>query len=262
MFALPHRWADRQVKVVLAGAGGTGSEVLDGLARIDRALRALGHPGLEVAVYDPDTVSTTNTVRQRFWPADVGANKAALLMHRHGTFGGLAGAGYPRALTAAGLADAHSCCDLVVTCVDKAAVRAEIGTYAWSDWWAKQALWLDFGNGARTGQVVLGHLSGWQDDPGRLPNVVDLFPELREPARLDADDAPSCSAQDALAAQDLFVNRWVAVAGCDLLWTLFRRGKIEAHGFFLRERGTRVSELAIDPQVWAGFGLVCPARAA
>ena len=42
------------------GGGGTGSQVLTNLARLDVTLRALGHPGLFVTLYDPDTVSYTH----------------------------------------------------------------------------------------------------------------------------------------------------------------------------------------------------------
>jgi hypothetical protein len=74
-----------------------------------------------------------------------------------------------------------------------------------------------------------------------LPNVLDLFPELRDAERLDADEAPSCSAAAAQAAQDLFINRRVAVAASDLLWQLVRPGRISAYGFFINPTVTRVS---------------------
>ena len=52
------------VTVNLIGAGGTGSQVLTCLARLDTALRGLGHPGLFVTLYDPDTVTEANIGRQ------------------------------------------------------------------------------------------------------------------------------------------------------------------------------------------------------
>ena len=54
------------VTVNLIGAGGTGSQVLTCLARLDTALRGLGHPGLFVTLYDPDTVTEANIGRQLF----------------------------------------------------------------------------------------------------------------------------------------------------------------------------------------------------
>ncbi|WP_295581652.1 hypothetical protein [uncultured Lamprocystis sp.] len=144
-----------------------------------------------MSVFDPDRVAPTNTVRQRFWPADLGQNKAKLLMDRYGTFGGLDGRGYAEALTVSTL-DAIPGVDLLVTCVDKARIRHAIGTHAWHldpDRW-RDTLWLDLGNGTRTGQVVLGHLGGWMGDPARLPNLYDLFPELADPdASLSVEDA-------------------------------------------------------------------------
>ena len=49
----PDLLSDR-VSIALAGAGGIGSQMLSGLARLDAAIRALGHPGLDVTVYDPE----------------------------------------------------------------------------------------------------------------------------------------------------------------------------------------------------------------
>lgn len=50
------------VTVNLIGAGGTGSQVLTCLARLDVALRGLGHPGLFVTLYDPDIVTEATSV--------------------------------------------------------------------------------------------------------------------------------------------------------------------------------------------------------
>ena len=54
------------VTVFVIGAGGTGSQVATGLARMSVALQALGHPGLHVTVFDPDTVTEANIGRQLF----------------------------------------------------------------------------------------------------------------------------------------------------------------------------------------------------
>ena len=71
------------VNIVVAGAGGTGSQIITGLARLDRALRALGHPGgLAVHVWDPDRVSQANVGRQLFYDSDVGQFKCDVLIHR------------------------------------------------------------------------------------------------------------------------------------------------------------------------------------
>ena len=76
------------VTVNLIGAGGTGSQVLTCLARLDVTLRALGPPGLSVTLYDPDIVSGTNIGRQLFSDSDIGLNKAKCLITRVNNFFG------------------------------------------------------------------------------------------------------------------------------------------------------------------------------
>ena len=48
------------VTIHVAGAGGTGSQVITNLARMNVALQALGHPGLHVTVFDPDIITEAN----------------------------------------------------------------------------------------------------------------------------------------------------------------------------------------------------------
>lgn len=76
------------VTVFVIGAGGTGSQVITNLARMSMALRALGHPGLHVTVFDPDTVSTANIGRQLFSETELGLNKATALVTRINYFFG------------------------------------------------------------------------------------------------------------------------------------------------------------------------------
>lgn len=239
----------RMVRVVLAGCGGTGAEVLDGLVRTHHALKALGHEGLGVKVYDPDDVSATNVIRQRFWPSDVGQPKAVVSVHRFNVFAGLAWEAVQGELTPD---DARSC-DLLISCTDSGAFRAEMGDH-WRDV-RTDCLWLDTGNGARDGQVILGHLGQPVGDTNeiRLPNIYDLYGErLREGDR--EDRGPSCSAEEALAAQDLPVNRMVAQTALALIWEMLRYGQIKHHGAFIRLEDLSVRELAVDPKGWQIFG--------
>ena len=64
------------VTVLVAGAGGTGSQVITSLARMSVALQALGHPGLHLTAFDPDTVTEANIGRQLFSETELGLNKA------------------------------------------------------------------------------------------------------------------------------------------------------------------------------------------
>jgi len=62
--------AANPVKVNLVGAGGTGSQMLTALARINQSLVALRHPGLFVRVFDDDIVTPANTGKSllKIWP--------------------------------------------------------------------------------------------------------------------------------------------------------------------------------------------------
>lgn len=76
------------VTVNIIGAGGTGSQVLTCMARLDVTLRTLGHPGLFVTLYDPDTMTEANIGRQLFSPSELGLNKALCLVKRINYFFG------------------------------------------------------------------------------------------------------------------------------------------------------------------------------
>src|SRR6516162_3581110 len=79
----------RPVRVLVVGAGGTGSAILMGLPYLHQAMQVWGHPyGLQVSIMDADTVSATNCVRQPFSVSDIGQNKATVLINRINMFWG------------------------------------------------------------------------------------------------------------------------------------------------------------------------------
>lgn len=260
-FFIPTTLLERPVTVWLLGAGGTGSELLDGLARLHAALLALGHPGgLQVTVWDGDLVSTANLGRQRFWPVDVGYPKATVLVQRLNLFAGLAWEDRPVAFQPESAAF-RPWPDLLITCVDRAAVRAALGQAGASAWTA--CLWLDCGNGAFDGQVILGHLSRRAATPLRLPSVYDFYGPALAGAD-DRDDAPSCGLAAALGQQSLVINRIVADAALALLYELFRNGGLERHGQWIDLARGLMTPLPIDPAIWAflGYAPAAPDEAA
>ncbi|HRY14773.1 MAG TPA: PRTRC system ThiF family protein, partial [Candidatus Competibacteraceae bacterium] len=206
---LPESWLERPVRTLLIGVGGTGSHLFGGLLALDHALRALDHPGgLHVTVYDPDRVSAHNIGRQAYWPQDVGQNKAETLVQRANLIMGLDWRAVPQRFPAQ--ADELSAYDLIVTAVDQAQVRAQIGQavspFAYPG--RPPILWLDTGNSATQAQVIFGH---WRhpDRAAWIPNVFQLYPELA--TRDDrAQRQPSCSAAESLTRQWLPINRLVA----------------------------------------------------
>ena len=265
---LPPRFRDRKIRIGLAGAGGNGSHMLGGLARLHTALGALGHPGLHVVVYDPDHVTPANLGRQLFSAADLGCNKAQVLVNRINCFFNLRWQAHPTKLTRK--TGAHW--DFLIGCVDSAAARLELDR-------CKFHYWLDLGNSAKFGQVVLGepsrvsprsrpesvaksfgrkmskneqveHEEWLKWKANRLPNILGVFPQLKRkrkvPGRGSAEDnTPSCSLAEALEKQDLFINQSVATFSLQLLWQFIREGGLNIHGYFINLETGKVTPLPI-----------------
>jgi PRTRC genetic system ThiF family protein len=74
--------AQRRSNVFVIGCGGNGSGVLLGLCALNQGLRGLGHPGIHVTAFDPDSVTPANFGRQLFVPSEIGQNKAIALIQR------------------------------------------------------------------------------------------------------------------------------------------------------------------------------------
>lgn len=251
-FTTPPAWLDRPVRVALIGAGGTGSQLADQLASLDATLRKLGHPGLQVVVFDGDRVSDSNLGRSRFAPPDVGMNKATLLVHRLRAFYGGDFKDEPRHFAQADLGYTGRW-ELIVTATDSAAFRVSLAAWGRKH---ENTIWVDCGNRSNDGQVVLGHLGGTASVAGRLPNVVDLYREelSGEQGRQADEEMPSCGTAEAIARQEWPVNRAAAIVASDLIWQLFRAGQITHHGAHFRVSPMQVTPLAIDPATWAFFG--------
>ena len=63
------------VSVNLIGAGGTGSQMLTALARMNHALTELNHAGLSVRLWDDDIITKANLGRQLFAESELGLHK-------------------------------------------------------------------------------------------------------------------------------------------------------------------------------------------
>lgn len=227
---LPARLQDRACRILLVGCGGNGAQMLMGLAALDTALRAISSRSLEVVVADDDVVTEANLGRQPFYRCDLGNSKARTLTERINIAHGLAWqAVHGRAPEAVGFENI----DLLITCVDTAQARRTIGAAATEVSYRTPAYWLDLGNRATDGQFLLGQPGAKPGKPaGRLPTVLDYFPELADETQAE-DDAPSCSVAEALERQSLFVNRVIASHALALLFDLLGRGSIGHAGMFV-----------------------------
>jgi PRTRC genetic system ThiF family protein len=226
-FCTPDHWLRKPVEICLIGVGGTGSEVLTSLARIDYAIRELGHPGLHVTAWDGDVVERPNIGRQAFFPADLSHNKAIITIQRINYLYGRDWVAMPSMFDINEDCNGMSC-DLLITCVDVAQFRADLAKCQNNRY--SRCLWLDTGNGESTGQVILGRLGHSNENPIKLPSVFDFYPELD--GMVD-NNAPSCSMEEALTNQDLPINRAIANVAMQLIWSLLRHGGLNHQGAYV-----------------------------
>jgi PRTRC genetic system ThiF family protein len=249
---------NQRVRVHLVGVGGNGAQMANCLARLDIAIRALGHPhGLHVTAYDDDRVSDANVGRQVYGPADIGQYKSLLTVQRLNHYFGLDWDAVPTRYDAAAQRQQQDEPNIVISCVDSASARRAIHDALFSGN-RRPRYWLDLGNTESTAQVVLGETSGYRRDTReeweRLPCVTELFPQLLE-AGTPEDDVPSCSVAISLAAQGLFVNdmgvRWAS----QLLYLLFSQGRLRHHGVVMNLQAMRAGPIDVDPEVWRRFGV-------
>lgn len=240
------------VTVNLIGCGGTGSQVLTCLGRMHVSLLALGHTGLQVNVFDDDTVTEANKGRQLFADCEVGMYKAVALVNRVNRFFGTNWKAVPKRYERGGQYTAM----ITLSCVDNVAARYGIAedlkagkTSVQSELY-RPLYWMDFGNRQQTGQVILSTIGNIVQPRSKkfrpvenLPVMTEEFKTLLDEA--DGDDTPSCSMAEALAKQDLYINSALAQMGASLLWRLFRDGMITERGFFLNLEQYRSQPLPV-----------------
>jgi PRTRC genetic system ThiF family protein len=246
------------VTVNIIGAGGTGSQMLTALARINHALISLNHPGLMVNAFDDDRISEANLGRQLFSESEVGMYKSVALINRLNRFFGtnwkartyrFADALYDN--------DAYKA-NLFITCVDTAKSRFEVSELLYelnnhrSPDRERPMYWMDLGNSRDTGQVVLstiGKIKQPESEKYRplaeLPFITEMFKDQLEKAD-QFDDTPSCSLAEALTKQDLFINTSVTTIGASLLWQLFQQGMIFNRGAFINLRTCITQPFKLD----------------
>lgn len=236
----------RPLKVIVVGAGGTGSALLNKLFQMQTTLLNLGVKGFDVTVYDDDVVTPSNVGRQSFWGFDIGKRKAEVLVSRYKQFGNVNWKAVPSKFTAD---DVDSNC-VIFGCVDNAAGRKEIHKGMTGH---QNIIWIDAGNDHKSANVILGMKANLSaNESVYLPTVYDLFK-----SQLDApveDALPSCSTAESIARQDWGVNDFAAAHAAQLLWQLIRHGEVAYQGCTVDLRTGIASPLPADPEVWAMFG--------
>ncbi len=247
----------RDLRILLIGSGGNGSAVLFGLPYLHHALVAWGKTeGLSVTVMDGDTVSATNCVRQPFGTADIGQNKATILVHRVNLFHALAWRSeetYFSKDRSNPLSTYDQTIDFVISCVDTRSARREMheAFHSRSGPWRHVRYWLDLGNNASHGQFVLGQPLNEinRQSRTRLRTVTELFPSIMDTSKGEGP-LPSCSAAEALERQEPFINSVLASSALAMLTRLLRYGTLDHHGAFYNAETSRAVPIKIDPDLW------------
>lgn len=240
-----------RISIDLVGVGGSGCQMLSALARIDHALYAMGHPGLKVTAYDPDTVTEANIGRQLFSDGEIGLNKAQAFITRINRFFGLDWNAEPKKYSASLMAN------IVITCVDNIKTREKIGKH-FAELRKRSApmipenatyYWLDLGNGQRTGQAILGSakIDQPKSDAYRPVGILPFATEEFDYTLVDEKDSgPSCSVAEALEKQDLFVNSALVQLAGSLLWQLFKDAVISTRGFYMNLDTFKVTGIPVS----------------
>lgn len=208
--------APELLDITLAGCGGTGSFVALHLARLAYHLRDKGGPDVHLALVDPDLVEAGNIGRQNFCPAEIGASKAAALMERYNRAFGLEIEACQARIGLSHLrTGSRAVFSLVIGCVDNAAARRDMAKAV--DICQGRLWWLDGGNHAHAGQVLLGNRAGLAAPEisklgfcAGLPSPATQCPDLLTDDGRGDVSSPSCAELAALDVQSLMVNQAVA----------------------------------------------------
>lgn len=245
------------ILVNLIGAGGTGSQVLTALARMNHALTELNHAGLSVRLWDDDVITEANLGRQLFAESELGLHKSVALINRTNRFFGTDWKAEIQKFEKDYLNNLpeNANATIYISCVDNVQSRFEIAEMLNElkidkGYYRNQSkYWMDFGNSRFTGQVLLSTIGNIRQPNSEkyetvesLPFVTEEFGELLKQSETE-DDTPSCSLAEALEKQDLFINSTLAQMGSSLLWNLFRNGLTENRGFFLNLKEFRTQPI-------------------
>ena len=247
------------VTVNLIGAGGTGSQVLTALARMNHALSELNHACLSVRLWDDDVITEANLGRQLFAESELGLHKSVALINRINRFFGTNWKVETQKFEKDDLGKLKSNMksEIYISCVDSVKSRFDIAEILNEmkinkGYYRNQCkYWMDFGNSQFTGQVLLSTIGNIKQPNSEkyetvenLPFITEEFGEILKVSESE-DDTPSCSLAEALEKQDLFINSTLAQMGSSLLWNLFLNGMTENRGFFLNLKNFQSQPLKI-----------------
>lgn len=212
--------------ITIVGAGGTGSYIVQSVARLMAHCAATGGPPIATIVLDGDDVEPQNVGRQLFSKAEIGRNKAQTLVARFNAAFGL------RMEAWAGMATDHTLqnqvspirdrdrvrrnrvCNILVGAVDNPEGRLAMAC-ALKSW--QYDIWIDSGNHENVGQVVVGTKATKKQMVSTfalaglctgLPSPALLYPRLVRKTMLQPQQDCGAAMED--NRQSLMVNEQMA----------------------------------------------------
>ena len=225
----PPEW--KMAHIIVAGAGGIGSYLVQHIGRIMRVLYQ-SDKGCHLTICDPDVVEDQNIGRQLFCDAERGVPKAEALARRYGHAWGLNVTHFVGKYDESFLLGTDV--TLLVGCVDNAAARQSLAQtleHNPQDPEGQPSIfWLDCGNLRDTGRVLLGtdneaaQLRGAFPDAKhclRLPSPALQSPGLLEPQPEELEGGcMSCAEMAAANLQSLNINARIAAEAADMITRL------------------------------------------
>lgn len=250
LYFCPSHWLNSTLRIALVGCGATGSAIAPLLFKLNHIRKELTAQeyGLQLFLFDPKNVTETGKNRTGFFSTEVGLNKAEVMANKLNTaYGKNFSCGFPRHFSPS---DTSMDFDIVITATDSAKSRYEIQKFMGRKK-SKTSLWLDIGVGEQFGNVVLGEFGRGNH---RLPNALDLFPDIAKGEEDNVLKRPSCDVLDALTRQNFTVNETGATTAVGLLSRLMLNGSISVNGAMYDVEQCGSSPIRINREVWRSFG--------
>jgi len=240
MYKLDNSFARDRFTVTVAGCGGTGAFVAEGLCRF-----LPWHA--ELVLIDHDRVEERNLIRQNFDAGDLGKFKSEALAKRLAVK-------YRRpvaySIVPVGLADVRES-GVVIGCVDNGLARKDIenklGEHTGR--WSRGPWWVDAGNGENYGQIIIGNqtaagiCSSFDVDKNVCLNLP--LPTLQRPEILEQRPTRHNCAQDVLTGeQGPVINQMMATVTLETVRRLIEGDCLWMQLYLDLEAGTLVPVLA------------------
>lgn len=182
------------IDIHVVGCGGTGSYLIQNLARLLKVKRE--DYNINLYLYDADVVETKNLIRQNFSNKDIGRSKAEAMAAKVSGGFQIPAVAYTKYIESETdvlemlkvSREVHHF-PIIVGCVDSMQCRKIIdsGMKKWGENSFK-AVWIDSGNEEFFGQVIINSVGGnslevfsqdsFEEGYFNLPSFVDIAPEL------------------------------------------------------------------------------------